>query len=476
MKWKNIDVRAKVKQARELLEKEKNISRELASTVKDILSIMILLCNRLNLNSSNSSKPPSQDPNRKKKNFKQGQRRPGGQQGHEGVTLQKVENPEKIEELYINRKTLPPGKYKNNGFECRQVIDIRISRFVTEYRAEILEDEHGVSYVAEFPPEVTRRVQYGSTLKVNAVYMSQFQLIPYQRIEDHFMHQMNLPISAGSIYNFNQEAYKLLETFDAIAKQKLIESQVLHADETGINIGGKNFWLHSASNGLWSYFYPHKKRGVEAMHEIGILSKFKGTLCHDHWKPYYTFTACKHSLCNGHHLRELERVLEQENYLWAKKMKKLLPEINQKVQSYEGHLNKNDIHQYREQFRLILDQGDKECPPPKEKIKNKSRGLLAKSKSRNLLERLKNYENDTLRFMYEPGVPFTNNQAENDIRMTKVQQKISGCFRAIDGAKIFCRIRSFMSTCRKHGLNITNALNMLFQGKLPDFIKQMDSS
>ena len=172
---------------------------------------------------------------------------------------------------------------------------------VTEWRAQILEDSQGKRYVAPFPEGVTRPVQYGIGVKVNSVYMSQYQLIPYNRIEDHFLDQMQIPVSSGSIYNFNQEAYERLDYFDQWVRRQLASSPLLHVDETGINIGGKGNWLHNTSNAEFSFFSPHCKRGSEALDEIGILSAFQGILCHDHWKPYYQYGAF-HSLCNAHHL------------------------------------------------------------------------------------------------------------------------------------------------------------------------------
>lgn len=160
-------------------------------------------------------------------------------------------------------------------------------------------------------PRITQPVQYGAGVKVNAVYMSQFQLIPYNRIEDHFLEQMQIPVNAGSIFNFNQDAYERLEGFGQWVKEKLSSSSLIHADETGINIGGKRVWLLNASNADFTYFYPHAKRGCEALDEIGILPRFNGILCHDHWKPYFQYGG-SHALCNAHHLRELERASEQD--------------------------------------------------------------------------------------------------------------------------------------------------------------------
>jgi transposase len=296
--------------------------------------------------------------------------------------------------------------------------------------------------------------------------MSGQQLIPYERIQDYFRDQCGISISTGSLFNFNKEAYGLLESFETITRSRLIGADVVNADETGININGKRLWLHSASNDLWTMFFPHQKRGHEAMMAMGVLEHFAGTLCHDHWKPYFQFD-CDHSLCNAHHLRELERAFEQDNQKWAKRMMDLLCEINEAVEKAGGKLNKTAAAKYRKRYRTILTQGENECPIPNAKGKKPKRGRTKKTKARNLLERLREYETETLRFMTDKNVPFTNNQGENDLRMTKVQQKISGCFRSMDGAKIFCRVRGYLTTSRKHGVKPTQALQILFAGNLP---------
>ena len=213
--------------------------------------------------------------------------------------------------IKVDRSRLPAGQYRQVGFESRQVFDIDISRRVTEYRAQILEDNKGNRFVAPFPEGVTKAVQYGAGLKAQAVYMSQFQLIPYNRVQDHFSDQLQIPVSEGSIFNFNKEAFELLAEFENRVKNKLAASTVAHADETGINIGGKGHWLHCVSNDSWTLYYPHKKRGLDAMNDMEILPRFKGILCHDHWKPYYKLD-CTHSLCNAHHIRELTRAWEQD--------------------------------------------------------------------------------------------------------------------------------------------------------------------
>ena len=348
-------------------------------------------------------------------------------------------------------------------------------RTLTEYRAQVLIDSAGQRYVAEFPDKVDRPIQYGDSIKAHSVYLSQFQLLPYNRIVDYFNDQLGIPLSEGSIYNFNVEAAELVSSSGAesIIKQRLQESDVLHVDETGINIGGQRHWLHVASSSLWTWFHPHKQRGGGAMLEAGILPLFKGVLCHDHWKPYYNFDACLHALCNAHHLRELERAWGQDGQAWAKAMQEILLEINETVKSGDGVLLESDAEGYRKAYRAILDQGDIECPPPDERLRKPGqRGRLKRSKSRNLLERLREFENDVLRFMEDKAVPFTNNQGENDIRMTKVHQKISGCFRSMKGAEIFCGVRSYISSCRKQDVSATEALTSLFAGSLPPIFAQ----
>ena len=466
----NIDIHATIEKARAVIRDDKQMSAGTKSIVEILILVITLLANRLNLNSTNSSKPPSSDPNRKKKPRPKTGRNKGGQKGHIGTTLQKVDDPDIIEPIEIDRRTLPACALRDVGYEARQVVDIDISRVVTEYRAQILEDENGNRYVAAFPEGVTKAVQYGTGIKAHAVYLSQFQLIPYNRIQDYFADKLQIPISEGSIFNFNKQAFDALDEFEAHAREQLIASAVAHADETGINKGGDRYWLHCVSNPNWTLYYPHEKRGMEAFEAMGVLPWFKGILCHDHWKPYYSLD-CIHSLCNAHHLRELTRAWEQDNQQWADDMKNLLEKINARVNDAGGVLNAQQAGIYRAQYRKLINEGEIECPEPERPNKKGKRGRIKKSKSRNLLERLRDFESDVLRFMENEHVAFTNNLGENDIRMTKVQQKISGCFRSIEGAKIFCRIRSYLSTCRKQGIKASHALDLLFNGKLPEFVK-----
>ena len=312
----NINVEESIQRVTTLIAAEQDLSPALKSSLEVLLVLVTLLLNRLGLNSKNSSKPPSTDPFRRKESRAASGRKPGGQPGHVGTTLKPVSDPDIVKEIRVNRSVLPPGRYRCCGHEARQVIDVDITTLVTEWRAEVVEDEQDRRHVAPFPEGITRPVQYGIGVKVNAVYMSQFQMVPYNRIEDHFLEQMGIPVSSGSIVNFNRDAYDRLGFFELWVQKALRQEGLLHVDETGINIGGKRCWLHNVSSPGLSHFAPHEKRSSEAIEAIGILPGFTGILCHDHWKPYFHYGRF-HALCNAHHLRELERAWEQDGQQWA---------------------------------------------------------------------------------------------------------------------------------------------------------------
>lgn len=462
-----------IAKARELLKNPQNCSPELAAIILLLLSLFELLLPKLFKNSKNSSMPPSQDPNRAKTPSALGKKKPVGQPGRVGTNLTPFETPDEIIPVPVELTSLPGGRtYRKVGIAKRQVVEIIIKRHVKEYQLEIIEDDKGKRYTATALEGAGRPVQYGSSVKAMAVYMSMYQLIPYGRVEDYFRDQAQIPLCQGSLFNFNQEAFLALEAFEKIAKIKLQTASLLHADETSINVNGKRVWLHNASNDRWTLFAPHVKRGAEAMQEIGILPAFRGVMVHDHWKPYFTFKGAKHALCHAHHLRELQAVVEAHpEQTWAQKMKVLLCAINEATGAAGAALGGRAAVLYRRQYREILKIGDQECPPPPDPPAGtpKKKGRVKKTKARNLLERLRDFEAESLRFMTMSEVPFTNNQGENDIRMTKVQQKISGCFKSWEGSQIFCRIRSYLLTSQKHGIGATDALTTLFQKKLPDF-------
>ena len=404
----SIDVTKTIERTKQLLKHEKSLPPALVVLIETLLVIVKLLCDRLNLNSQNSSKPPSSDPNREKTSRSKGKNPPGGQKGHKGTTLKPFENPDVIKIIPIEQETLPPGQYQDGGYSARQEVNIKISREVTEYRAQILVNENGRKFVAPFPPGINRPIQYGPSLKAHAVYLSAFQLIPYERVQNQFQDQYTINISTGSISNFNCEAAKRLEGFKKVVINQLIQSDLAHADETSTNINGKKYWLHGFSNEHWAWIGVHKKRGTEAMNEIGILPHFKGILCHDHWKSYYKYD-CTHSLCNAHHSRELTRAWQQDNQQWAQKIDDLLHEANVETKKAGGELPSSRVDYWQAKYLQILEEAESECPPPEEPPpEEKKPGRTKRSKARNLLERLRDFKDDVLRFMGNKIVPFTN--------------------------------------------------------------------
>lgn len=468
IKKETIDIDKTIEDTRKLIAEEPNLSVALKATIELLIQLILILAKKwMPRTSRNSSLPPAMDPNRKKEPKAKGKKKPGGQAGHPGRTLEPVEKPDKTEKILHNRGKLPLGKWKTVGFEKRQVIDLEIRRTVTEYQAEVVENERGERITAAFPEGVSQRVQYGQGVKSQSVYMTVQQMIPCERVAKHFDSQMDIPLSGGSVCNFKDEGSGKLEWFEGWVKGKLQKESVLNCDETGINIGGKRVWLHNASSELYTWYYPHERRGKEAMDEIGVIGGSSGILIHDHWKAYYSYEGKRHGLCNAHHLRELTGASE-EGQKWAQRLADFLIRIKEKVEQANGVLDEKEQGKAVKQYRKLIREGEKECPEPEGKPPGK-RGGVAKSRERNLLERLRDYEEDTLRFMTQKEVPFTNNLAERDIRMMKVQQKISGCFRSWEGAKAFCRIRSYISTCEKNGVSAADALSLLFNGQKPDF-------
>jgi len=424
--------------------------------------------------SHNSSKPPSSD--RMKKRTKslrrRGQNPVGGQKGHKGHTLKRVENPDRTEILPAPAqcrcgRCLDETEARN--YESRQVFDIPpVGIEVTEYKAEIkLCPECKRPVKARFPEQVTQPVQYGPRLKAQIVYLMNQHLMPYERtaeiIEDFYQHRM----STSTFYRTNKACFEILQSSVNSIKENILSSAVVHFDETGSRVGKQQkHWLHTASTPTHTFYYIHEKRGSEAMEEMDILPAFAGTAVHDHFKPYLKY-ACKHAACNAHHLRELVFLMEQDQQKWAEKMLQLLLQIKKATEQARNKgqpaLRKNQTRDFERSYYQILEQGFKENPDYDPKRKKKKR-----TAAQNLLIRLRDFKGKTLAFMYDLEVPFDNNLAERDIRMMKLHQKISGCFRAKQGADIFCRIRSFLSTARKQGYNRFEILYQAFQHNFPE--------
>ena len=431
---------------------------------------------QLSKTSENSSKPPSSDGlKRKNRSLRtRSGRKPGGQEGHAGSTLSFCEKPDEFKDCPA--EVCSHCGYDLRGIEAllhekRQVFEWpEIHLQVTEYRSEIKACPvcHGETK-GKFPEEVKPGVQYGSHFKGLAVYLNQQQFLPYERVGEVFEVLCGQGISEGTLFSAVQSCGENLAQFEDVAKQVLKRVERLHHDESGMRVEKKLHWVHSASTAEWSWYQVHAKRGLEPTAEIGILPEYAGILVHDHWKPYFQYS-CSHALCNAHHLRELKFIQESYQQIWAGQMAELLREIKKAVEACpNAALSVVEIAEFEKRYGAILAWGLTVNPLP-EKPKKK-RGRQKKSPTRNLLERLSQYQPEVLRFMHDFRVPFDNNQAERDIRMVKLHQKISGCFRTMAGAQAFCRIRSYLSTLKKQGFNLIDSLAQAIQGQpiIPSF-------
>lgn len=423
-------------------------------------------------NSRNSSKPPSSDGLQKprpKSRRKRSGRKSGGQSGHKGETLAQVDPPDhiRVHELsecdYCGESL---QELEADAVERRQVFELPPVRVeVTEHQAEIKRcPACGETSRSAFPVGVAQPVQYGPQLKATAVYLTRYQLLPLQRTQEVFGDLFAHRLSEGTLGTATAACFEQLAEVEEAIAERLRQSPVVHFDETGVRVEAQTQWLHTASTAEFTHYGVHAKRGTAAMDALGILPTFAGTAVHDHWKPYFQYS-CAHALCNAHHLRELTYVHEQYGQGWAKDLKDLLLEAKAVVEATPPNALRAQSKRCRtieRRYDAMLAQGLAANPPPPAASAPKKRGRPKQSKPKNLLDRLRDYKPQVLAFLTDPLVPFDNNQAERDIRMTKVRQKISGTFRSQHGAQSFCRIRGYISTVRKHQLNVLQALKSTF--------------
>ena len=436
-----------------------SVLQELASLRAEVKELRA----RLNQNSKNSSKPPSTDSfNRNQSLRTKSGKKPGGQAGHEGRKLEMVGNPDKIIRL-------DPGFCPDCGGSLRKKAKDIISRQVfdiLEQKAEITEFQSvvrkctccGIDVYGSFPEGVTQPTQYGMKLKSLIVYLSCFQMIPQKRLCELIENQYGLKISQGMLNNTLKECAEKLGPFRQVAFNLLARSDVVGFDETGIHSEKKLVWLHTASTPRLTLFFLHAKRGKEAMDAFGLLPIFKGKAIHDRWASYLKYS-CEHGFCNAHSLRELKFLSEELNYKWAEKLKELLLEAKE-ITDGESVPKEKQIMKIEARYRQIVAWGLRQCTTEGNHVtRTGSRGRHKQSKAKNLLDDLKEYQREFLMFLRNPNVPFDNNQAERDIRMTKVKLKISGCFRSFHGAQIFTTIRSYINTAVKNDLSVLKAIS-----------------
>jgi len=438
--------------------------RVLIDKINDLEEQIVELRDQISKNSKNSNTPPSKDDPYKKqtKSLRIPGGKIGGQSGHPGNNLKQTEHPDSIVKIKTKGscrcgESIHRGEII--GYSKRQVFDLpKIKVSVTEIQAEMRRCACGVIHTAEFPENVTMSTQYGENLQALVVYLKYHGFLSYERISEFMSDVLNQNISQGTLVNIvNNCAQRMKPATDKI-RNSLKTKAVVHFDETGVRVKGLLQWLHSAGTAMLTYYFPHINRGKTAMDAMGILPSFEGIAVHDHWDSYYRYENCTHSLCNAHHLRELIFFSEQKE-VWAEKIITCL--LDAKKETSAGLIVESRIKYYRNKMGRLLNEGLLEHP---EAIKQGNRhGRVKQSKATNLLLRLKNDKNDVLRFVTDHRVPFDNNLAERDIRMVKVQQKVSGSFRSSSGAESFCTIRSFLSTARKQGHSLYEAIFSTFR-------------
>jgi len=445
-------------QIQELVAQVQDLHARLAKATKD---------------SHNSGKPPSTDPLGRKRPRSQRRRsgkKPGGQLGHPGETLHLVATPD---EVVDHRPAVCVGCQASLDemapvvlYERRQVRDLPPVRLlVREHRALHVRCRacEQVS-VGAFPAEAPSRAQYGPRLRALAVYLLEQQLIPYARVREVFTDLVGAPVSLGTLTRWVRQGAQTLRPVEAQIKAALQRAAVLHSDETGVRRAGTLAWAHVASTSRLTHYAIHAKRGSDATDAIGILPGYQGVSVHDGWKPYRRYTQCRHALCNIHHLRELTFLEEAYDQAWAKELKGALLEMKAAVEAArlrgEDRLGDAKRSAFVTRYEELLATGLAANPPPERR--SGQRGRVKQSPARNLLERLLFGQRETLAFLDDCTIPFDNNQAEQDLRMLKVQQKIAGSFRADTGSEAFACIRGYLSSMRKQGVALLAALQTVF--------------
>jgi transposase len=439
----------------EIIREQSLIIEKLKEELKRAYAEIEELKRRLGLNSSNSSKPPASDGLRKKRTASGRRKNPekfGGQTGHTGKTLEQVEKPDEVvEHNEVKCKKCDTSLDGVNTTKTikRQVHDIIIKKVVTEHVSSVkvcpcCNEEN----VGDFPENVNAPAQYGPNVRATAVYLAQ-QFLPKDRLQQTMNDIFGVDISDTTLMKYDRECAENLAPFMEQVAEATKSAPVKGADETGMRIDNQTQWLHVLCTALLTYYRVNSKRG-------NVLEDITGTVVHDHWTSYLKLPNASHAFCNAHHLRELQAVHELDLESWADKMRKLLLFARQTTTPTQQEIQSIEL-QYDQIIQEGLTYHDKLGPPYPGKRKKRT--------GHNLLLRLQKFKNETLRFLHDPRVPFTNNMSERDLRMMKLHQKVSGCFRTPEGAQTFVRIRSLISTSRKQGVNVMQSLRSVTQNK-----------
>jgi transposase len=429
---------------------------------------------RLAQNSRNSSRPPSSDglakPPALKSVRRSSGRKPGGQRGHEGRHLQRVEYPDEVVRHVPSRCEDCGGDLLDGGLEgeeAGQVFDLPpVCLAVCEHRAARWRCACGYVTSAVFPAGVSAPTQYGPRgCGPLGIYLIAARHLPYKRAAGLLSDWLGAPLSTGTLMAFVKDGADDLDKFLDRVHEQLTCSPVVHFDETGVRAGGRGRWLHSSSTQTLTFYALHDRRGTEGIDHAGVLPHFEGIAVHDGWPQYRTYTHATHALCNAHHLRELLAIIEQdhERQSWAAKIDGLLRALHATVEHAkavgEQSLDPWTLAGYRAAYEQIVVLGHQQSP--RGTIPTGKRGVIKQTPARNLLVRLDRDREQVLRFAHDFQVPFDNNLAERDLRMIKIQQKISGCWRTTAGADRFLALRAYISTTRKQSRDTIDALARL---------------
>lgn len=459
-------------------------NRQLREQVEQLSEEIKRLGEQLAKNSQNSSLPPSSDRfSRQKKTRSQREksgRKQGGQPGHPGQTRQMSQEPDERIRLapvtHCEHCRADLGEVPAKTVERRQVIEVPPppALQVTQYEGEWKQCPLCQGYThARFPEGVNAPVQYGPRIGAMAVYLTMQQLVPRARTAEMLADVLGVYMSQGTLTRLIKHTAQILQPVEHRIKAALKECQVTHHDETGLYVQGKRLWWHVTCTPTLTHYQVHSSRGHEALDEIGILADFPGVSVHDAWSAYFLYE-CQPSLCCVHLLRELIFLSQELGFWWARKMLLLLLKMKKATDQAralgQSCLSEEVVLALKTEYLLLLDEGDQ--VHPRAPTQAGKRGKAKQHPARNLLDRLRKHQDAVLAFLHDLAVPFDNNQAERDVRMVKVQQKVSGSFRSDDGPVFFARIRGYLSTLRKQGLPLFSALQATLQGQplLPSFL------
>lgn len=350
--------------------------------------------------------------------------------------------------------------------ERRTKIDIIFEKTYEHVDAQVKEcPECEAEVKGKFPEDMPGPLQYGNGLKAYIINLLVCQMMSLNRVQKLVKSMIGELLSEASFLKFILRLHQALAQWEASAIESIISSPAMNVDETSLRVEKKNHWIHVYSAGDLTLKFLHQKRGTEAINDINIIPRYSGTIIHDCWASYLTYDNCDHGLCGSHLVRELAFIFESNKYSWAFNMKKLLLETCKKISKRKRkNLSKREYANLQKRYRNILTRGGNELPEIPEKPNGK-RGKMAKSDAHNLWERLRNYEHSVLLFAKKSEVSFTNNRAERDLRMSKVKQKVSGCFRKELYAQAYCRISSYLQTMASKGYNPLIAIQMALAGE-----------